>query len=85
MFLAADGIDTDKGVTTHFEPEALLNRLMCQAAREIIVVADSSKFGRVCLHKILEPRGIAKLVTDAGIGEATRAELVRAGVEVIIA
>jgi DeoR family transcriptional regulator, aga operon transcriptional repressor len=85
LFLAADGIDTDKGVTTHYEPEALLNRLMCRAAREIIVVADSSKFARVCLHRILEPRGITKLVTDAGITEATRDELGRIGVEVIIA
>jgi DeoR family transcriptional regulator, aga operon transcriptional repressor len=85
LFLAADGIDTDKGITTHFEPEALLNRLMCQAAREIIVVADSSKFGRVCLHKILEPRGISKLVTDASISAVARAALERVGVEVIIA
>ena len=46
---------------------------------------QTSKFGRICLHKILEPRGIAKLVTDAGIGEATRAELTHIGVEVIIA
>ncbi len=53
LFLAADGIDIEKGITTHFEPEALLNRAMCKAAREVIVVADSSKFGRVCLHKIL--------------------------------
>ncbi len=85
LFLAADGFDTQQGITTHFEPEALLNRLMCRAAREIIVVADSSKFGRICLHKILEPRGITKLVTDEGIGEATRAELARTGVEVLIA
>jgi DeoR family transcriptional regulator of aga operon len=58
---------------------------MCRAAREIIAVVDSSKFGRICLHKILEPQGIAKLVTDAGISESTRAELTRIGVEVIIA
>lgn len=85
LFLAADGFDVVKGVTTHYEPEALLNRLMCQAAREIVVVTDSSKFGRVCLHKIVDTRAITRLVTDAGIGEATRAELTRSGVEVIVA
>ena len=85
LFLAADGFDIEKGITTHFEPEALLNRLMCRAASEIIVVADSSKFGRICLHKILEPAGIAKLVTDAGIPESAREALTRVGVEVIIA
>ena len=85
LFLAADGFHTDKGITTHFEPEALLNRLMCRAASEIILVADSSKFGRICLHKILEPQGIARVVTDAGIAHEMRDELARIGVEVIIA
>jgi DeoR family transcriptional regulator of aga operon len=85
LFLAADGFHTDKGITTHFEPEALLNRLMCRAASEIIVVADSSKFGRICLHKILEPQGIARVITDDGITHETRDELARIGVEVIIA
>ena len=85
LFLAADGFDIEKGLTTHFEPEALLNRMMCRAASEIIVVADSSKFGRICLHKVLEPQGISKLVIDTGIPEASRDALTRIGVEVIIA
>lgn len=85
LFLAADGVDIEKGITTHFEPEALLNRKMCEVAREIIVVTDSSKFGRVCLHKILEPQRIGKLVTDAGIPAEAREALARSGVEVIIA
>ena len=37
LILAADGFDIEKGLTTHFEPEALLNRMMCRAASEIIV------------------------------------------------
>ena len=85
LFLAADGFDIEKGITTHFEPEALLNRKMCEVAREIIVVADSSKFGRICLHKILEPQRISKFITDAGIPAEARAALTRMGVEVIIA
>jgi DeoR family transcriptional regulator of aga operon len=85
LVLAADGLDIEKGLTTHFEPEALLNRMMCRAASEIIVVADSSKFGRICLHKIIEPQGFSKLVTDTGIPESAREALTRAGVEVITA
>jgi len=84
LFLAADGFDIEKGITTHFEPEAQLNRMMCQAATEIIVVADSSKFGRICLHKILEPQSISKVVTDAGIPVEAREALTRSGVEVVI-
>jgi DeoR family transcriptional regulator of aga operon len=84
LFLAADGVDIEKGITTHFELEAQLNRIMCEAAREIIVVADSSKFGRVCLHKILAPQRISKLITDAGIPVQAREALTRSGVEVIV-
>jgi len=85
LFLAADGFDIEKGVTTHFEPEALLNRRMCEVAREVILVTDSSKFGRVCLHKILEPQRISKVVTDDGIPAEAREALARIGVQVIIA
>jgi DeoR family transcriptional regulator of aga operon len=85
LFLAADGFDIEKGVTTHFEPEALLNRKMCEVAREIILVTDSSKFGRVCLHKIVEPQRISKIVTDDGIPGEAREALARLGVQVIIA
>jgi DeoR family transcriptional regulator of aga operon len=85
LFLAADGFHIDKGITTHFEAEALLNRLMCQAATEIIVVTDSSKFGRLCLHKIVEPQRIARVITDAGIPPETREALSAAGVLVQIA
>jgi DeoR family transcriptional regulator of aga operon len=85
LFLAADGFDIEKGITTHFEPEALLNRKMCEVAREIIVVTDSSKFGRICLHKILEPQRISKFITDAGIPAEAQEALTRMGVEVIIA
>jgi DeoR family transcriptional regulator of aga operon len=84
LFLAADGFDIEKGVTTHFEPEALLNRKMCEVAREIILVTDSSKFRRVCLHKIVEPQRISKLITDAGIPPEAREALKKSGVEVII-
>jgi DeoR family transcriptional regulator of aga operon len=84
LFLAADGFDTEKGITTHFEPEAQLNRMMCAAAKEIIVVTDSSKFGRLCLHSVLEPQGISKVVTDAGIPVEAREALARSGVEVIV-
>ncbi len=67
LILGADGIDPDVGVTTHFEHEASLNRMMCQAARQVILVADSSKFGRCGSHVICTLTEIDVLVTDAGV------------------
>jgi DeoR family transcriptional regulator, aga operon transcriptional repressor len=83
LFLGVDGFDLIKGVTTHFEPEAVLNRMMCEAAAEIIVVLDSSKFGKICLHRIVEPANIDKLITDERIPREVLSALTDLGVEVI--
>ena len=69
LILGADGIDTRIGVTTHFGQEANLNRRMCAAASAVIVVADSSKFGKRCSHIICALDDIDTLVTDRGIPE----------------
>jgi DeoR family transcriptional regulator of aga operon len=66
LFLAVDGFDLERGITTHHEAEAMLNRKMAEVAREVIVVTDSSKFGRVCLHRIIGLNEITGLITDVG-------------------
>ena len=84
VFLGVDGFHMQKGITTHFEGEATLNAMMCEAATEVIVVTDSSKFGKICLHKILEPSNISKLITDSGISEEYVEGLKNLGIEVIV-
>jgi DeoR family transcriptional regulator of aga operon len=64
LFLGVDGFDLERGITTHYEPEAILNRKMVSAARSVVAVTDSSKFGRTCLHRIMDISGISALVTD---------------------
>ena len=65
LFLGVDGLDIERGVTTHHEPEAQLNRRMVETAREVIAVTDASKFGRICLHRIIDIGDLDALVTDA--------------------
>ncbi|MEP0355219.1 transcriptional repressor AgaR [Paraglaciecola sp.] len=84
LFLGVDGFHMERGITTHFEAEALLNKLMCRVASEVIVVTDSSKFGQVCLHKILEPAGVRRIVTDQNIPQDYLDGLKRLGIEVTI-
>ena len=64
LFLGVDGFDVERGITTHHEPEAQLNRKMVASARRVIAVTDSSKFGKVCLHRIIDISEIDDLVTD---------------------
>lgn len=84
LVLGVDGFDINSGLSTHFEAEASLNRLMCAAAREIIVVTDSSKFTKRCLHVICQPAAVHTLVTDSAIPEDYVTELTRLGVRVIV-
>jgi len=64
LFLGVDGFDLERGITTHYEPEALLNRKMVEAARMVISIADSSKFGKICLHRIIPITAMHMLITD---------------------
>jgi DeoR family transcriptional regulator of aga operon len=79
LFLGVDGFDLERGITTHFEPEAILNRKMVKAARQVIAVTDRSKFGRVCLHRIMNAGEIDDLVTDAGDAEGMQVAAERLG------
>lgn len=80
LFLGVDGFDVDRGITTHYEPEAMLNRKMVQAAKQVIVVTDASKFGQICLHRIISLAEIDDLVTDgAAVPDTIKAASDRLG------
>jgi DeoR family transcriptional regulator, aga operon transcriptional repressor len=75
LFLGVDGIDLKKGITTHYESEAILNRKMAKIADQVIAVTDASKFGRTCLHRIIGLEDVDLLITDSGASQ----EFVTAG------
>jgi DeoR family transcriptional regulator of aga operon len=85
LFLGADGLDPEYGLTTHDESEAGLNRKMVDRAKRVIVLADSSKFGRVSLHRIVPLDRVHAVVTDSGISAEHREALGRLNLELIIA
>ena len=85
VFLGADGIDFNVGLTTHFEQEAILNRLMCEVSKQTIVVTDSSKFNRSGVHRIRRFSEIDILITDEGIPDAFAQTLEEEGVKLLIA
>lgn len=64
LFLGVDGFDLERGITTHYEPEAMLNRKMVEAARQVVAITDSSKFGKICLHRIIALGDLDMLITD---------------------
>jgi len=65
LFIGVDGIDPDCGLTTSNMDEARINQKMMEAAQEIIVLTDSSKFGRRGFCKICDMDKIHHIITDA--------------------
>lgn len=64
LFLGVDGIDLDYGLTTSDMSEARINQEMIDAAQKIIVLTDSSKFGKRGFCKICDINKIHHIITD---------------------
>lgn len=84
LFLGVDGIDIDYGLTTTNSMEASLNKEMIKAAQKIIVLADSSKFGKKGFGRICGLEDIDQIITDEGIDSITKNRLEELGIDVTI-
>ena len=85
LFLGVHGIHRGAGLTTPNIAEAETNRCLVEAARRVVVVADSSKLGVVALAEIVPLSRADFLVTD-GDAPAEALDAMRlAGIEVIVA
>ena len=65
LFIGIDGLDLDFGLTTSNIGEAHLNQVMLRAAQKIIVLADSSKFGKRGFGKICNLNMVHHIITDS--------------------
>lgn len=65
LLMSATGFDADAGVTDPNPQEIEVKQAMAASAQEIILLADSSKFGVVSLMQSLPLRRLDKLITDA--------------------
>lgn len=84
LFLGVDGIDLDFGLTTTSSMEASLNKVMIKAAQKIIVLADSSKFGKKGFGRICGLEDVDQIITDSDIDDLTKNRLQELGIDVTI-
>jgi DeoR family transcriptional regulator of aga operon len=83
VFLSVSGIDPGRGTTTNESDEALSFRAMVKQAKQVIVVADSSKLGGVTSALICPIEDVDVLVTDAGASDEMVAAFTRKEIRVI--
>lgn len=84
LFLGAQAFDLEHGLTDTTLEIAGVKRAMIRAARQVILMADSSKFGSSGFIKVAPFSEIDTLITDTGLSDEAREELERLDVEVIL-
>ena len=84
LFIGVDGIDPDFGLTTTNMLEASLNRAMIDAAQKVVVLADSSKFGRRGFSKICDLESVDRIITDNRVQPLYLDRLRERGIEVTV-
>lgn len=84
LFLGVDGIDFKYGMTTPNFLEARVNKIMIQVAEQVIVLADSSKFGRRSTGVIDNLQQVDKIITDSNISPSDRQKLKALEIQVLI-
>jgi DeoR family transcriptional regulator of aga operon len=83
LFLSATGVDAEHGATLIQPDEAAVFRAMARQARQVVVVADSSKVGLVSPAVVCPSNDIALLITDNGISEESAGAFAASGVKVL--
>lgn len=83
LFLAVGGIHAEKGLTEYNLDDTRVKRAALHTASRCVVLADSSKFDRVCLSTIASLHEIDVLITDADESHRVAQAASEAGVEVV--
>lgn len=84
-FVGVNGLSVTHGLSTPDPDEAAVKHAMVNAAKQVIVLADSSKIGAELLVSFAAVSDVDVLVTDADVAADDRDQLEAAGVQVVIA
>ena len=82
-FMGTIGLTVTEGATTTDTAEAFTKRLVIQHATQVVLLADSSKFGKVAFAHAGNLDQFDILITDSKLESATERQFNRQGLELI--
>jgi DeoR family transcriptional regulator of aga operon len=85
MFLSGAGCDIDFGVSGGNLEETMVNRAMLSISREIILVADASKFSRRSMARIAPFSEVDTVISDTSLAEDVQVRLRTLGCNLLLA
>lgn len=83
-FLSADAVDLVHGISNATFPETATKRLIIEAAREVILVVDHTKFGGTALARVAGLDRVHHVITDSGVAPEVLQGLERLGLPVSV-
>jgi DeoR/GlpR family transcriptional regulator of sugar metabolism len=83
-FMGTIGITAEAGLTTTDPREAYTKSLIMEHAQEVILLADSSKVGKVSFARFGALGKVGTLITDKGLAEGAARELRKQGIKTVI-
>jgi DeoR family transcriptional regulator of aga operon len=84
LFLSGAGCDPDFGVSGANLEETMVNRAMLRISREIILVADASKFSKRSMTRIAPFSEIDTVISDTSLDEVIQEKLRSLGCNLIL-
>lgn len=85
LFLSASGVAPEFGISHDSLAEVATKQAMIRVAREVILLADHTRFGEESVTQVAPLRVLSRVITDNALPATTRLELSKTGIEVIIA
>lgn len=85
LYLGADTLHPEHGISTYSEEEAHLNRAMIRASKRVVALVDASKFKGPALHHICDLSDVNIIVSDTGLPADIRAAIEATTTELILA
>lgn len=82
-FASCSGISFSAGITDYGIGELEVKKKMMEYSQQVIVVADSTKFGIVSLLNVCNFNKINMIITDSKLNEKTKGKYFELGVEIV--
>jgi DeoR family transcriptional regulator of aga operon len=83
-FLGIHSVDEEAGLSDSTIEVARVKRGMVKAAQQVILLADSSKWGHVAFAKAIPLSEVNVMITDSGLPETAQETIRNLGIELIL-
>jgi len=83
VFMGANGISINEGITTPNEGETLVDGEVLKRSKEVFLLADDSKFGAVAYSKICDLENINYIITNKELNKDLLKDFEAKGIKVL--